>query len=295
MDFEFRLLDSLVTLQDEEMFCGGKLVPSQIASIRPFACIPSESGPITFPPKAPRCSNRWKELLAFKRFPVPKDDNKNPRAKSLKKFIHRNPKSARTDPSVNLPLLQDSDTNVDILSVSESESISAKPSRLSISLPTSSPDHEDIPCLSLDSKKSNLNSTQTPNPPKVRVLRAGVRSDPAGRITKGSVRRPVDPNAVPTIGSSADSPRMTASGKIIIPGLEQSSPSNSGDGSRVGKNRGPEKSYSANVGISPVLNVPVYSFRTVSKVSPVFEFGQLFSQQKREGSKAKGYNRLKTI
>lgn len=83
-----------------------------------------------------------------------------------------------------------------------------------------------------------------------------------------------------------DSPRMNSSGKIVFQSLERSSssPSTFHGGPRF-KHRGMERSYSANVRVTPVLNVPVCSLRGTSKSGSVFGFGQLFSSpQKKEGT-----------
>lgn len=320
IDFEFRLHDPVTMLPADELFSDGKLVPLHLAAIRPSdpASAPSEQmpalrspdamksrltveiagvDPYVFSPKAPRCSSRWRELLGLKKIQNPKPDlqksaknhNPNPTPKSLKHFLHRSSKSASIDPTMSMPLLRDSD--------SESVSIS---SRLSLSSSSSSgPDHEDLPRLSLDSDKPK-------NPPRVRVskprpipepaVRTGRRaSDTVGtgertvRIGRSPLRRP-DSTANPPRGASVDSPRMNSSGKIVFQSLERSSssPSSFSGGSRTTKIRGVERSYSANVRVTPVLNVPVCSLRGSSKSVSVFGFGQLFSPQKRDGSGPNG-------
>lgn len=93
-------------------------------------------------------------------------------------------------------------------------------------------------------------------------------------------------------GVSVDSPRMNSSGKIVFQSLERSSssPSSFNGGPRF-KHRGMERSYSANVRVTPVLNVPVCSLRGPYS-SKSFGFGQLFSSpQKREtGSNSRGHS-----
>lgn len=85
-------------------------------------------------------------------------------------------------------------------------------------------------------------------------------------------------------GVSVDSPRLNSSGKIVFTSLERSSSSpGSFNGGPRFKHRGMERSYSANVRVTPVLNVPVCSLRGGSKSGSVFGFGQLFSSpQKKE-------------
>ncbi|MQM19014.1 hypothetical protein Taro_052014 [Colocasia esculenta] len=95
VDFEFRRLDDPVTmLPADELFSDGKLVPLQLAPVRPApdAAVPAAgaasaagarspeasklrrraedvgSDPYAvFSPKAPRCSSRWRELLGLKK------------------------------------------------------------------------------------------------------------------------------------------------------------------------------------------------------------------------------------
>uniref|UniRef100_A0A5B6YMB2 Uncharacterized protein n=1 Tax=Davidia involucrata TaxID=16924 RepID=A0A5B6YMB2_DAVIN len=97
------------------------------------------------------------------------------------------------------------------------------------------------------------------------------------------MRRAPDSTTGTVRGVSVDSPRMNSSGKIVFQGLERSSssPSSFNGGPRF-KHRGMERSYSANVRVTPVLNVPVCSLRGSSK-SGVFGFQLFSSQQKREG------------
>lgn len=272
----------------------------------------SGTDPYLFSPKAPRCSSRWKELLGLKRLcqstngaasagkseaqktTSSSSSNTN---KSLKHFLHRTSKSSSLssslDSSLSLPLLKDLD--------SESVSISA---RLSLSSSSSGHEHEDLPRLSLDSDKPSPNPIsfhRNPNParPRMRLVkpRAGsfdsnnqrsVMDYPSGtRGGRSPVRRaPGEAGGVGSRGVSVDSPRMNSSGKIVFQSLERSSssPSTFNGGPRF-KHRGMERSYSANVRVTPVLNVPVCSLRGSSKSGSVFGFGQLFSSpQKKDGA-----------
>ncbi|XP_042514204.1 uncharacterized protein LOC122088904 [Macadamia integrifolia] len=276
----------------------------------------SGTDPYLFSPKAPRCSSRWRELLGLKKQQSnhAKQDlqksassiasSKLTNPKSLKHFLHRNSKSslAGADSSLSLPLLRDSD--------SESVSIS---SRLSLSSSSSSgPDHEDLPRLSLDSDKPNPNQTNflSRNPTRLRIakpatsitatasagenIRPFAAEYPTGRVGRSPIRRTSDSTTIPARGVSVDSPRMNSSGKIVFQSLERSSssPSSFNGGPKI-KHRGMERSYSANVRVTPVLNVPVCSLRGSSSV---FGFGQLFSSpQKRDGTSTKSHtNRNRT-
>ncbi|XP_068657397.1 uncharacterized protein [Aristolochia californica] len=316
VDFEFRLDDSVTMLPADELFSDGMLVPLQLAAVRPTADLTTSSSvvqspeavksrrrldvtgsdPYLFSPKAPRCSSRWRELLGLKKTQNPKPElqkaasvpSKNTNPKSLKHFLHRSNKSSSSvDSSLTLPLLRDSDC--------ESVSIS---SRLSLSSSSSSgPDHEDLPRLSLDSDKPNPHPISlNRNPPRLRVSKprnSRPLDHPSGRIGRSPMRRAPDSTTVPVRGVSVDSPRMNSSGKIVFQSLERSSssPSSFNGGSRNIRHRGMERSYSANVRITPVLNVPMCSLRGSSKSGSVFGFGQLFSPQKKDAVAVRAQSR----
>lgn len=343
VDFEFRLEDPVTMLPADELFSDGKLVPlhfSTLKQLQPVNALSEIRSPVTakscrrtemeisgtdpylFSPKAPRCSSRWRELLGLKRSSQnanqpPKSEfqskisllsNSNP--KSLKHFLNRSSKSSSStaswaDSSLSLPLLKDSDCG----RLSE-ESVSLSSSRLSLSSSSSGHEHEELPRLSLDSDKPNLNNSGpnpfapcrniSPNPPRMRMVkpRAGSGSDTnqtgsgGTRMGRSPIRRDSS-GGVTSRGVSVDSPRMNSSGKIVFQSLERSSssPSSFNGGPRF-KQRGMERSYSANVRITPVLNVPVCSLRGSSKSGSVFGFGQLFSsspQKNANGGSTKGH------
>ncbi|KAL4310353.1 hypothetical protein GQ457_01G002850 [Hibiscus cannabinus] len=268
-----------------------------------------------FSPKAPRCSSRWRELLGLKKCsantgnnqqqpqPSSKSDshgsrisilsNNNP--KSLKHFLHKSSKSSSSlDSSLSLPLLRSSD----------SEPVSLSSSRLSLSSSSSSDhEHDDLPRLSLDSDKPSPNPfapsrtlNPNPNPLRMRMVKPRPGSGSDGNQTILNVARtgrsPIRREPPTNRGVSVDSPRMNSSGKIIFQSLERSSSSPSSfNGGPRSKQRGVERSYSANVRITPVLNVPVCSLRGSSKSGSVFGFGPLFSSspQKNPSGTNKGH------
>ncbi|XP_071727282.1 uncharacterized protein [Rutidosis leptorrhynchoides] len=317
--FEFSLDDPVTMLPADELFSDGKLVPLHLSSIRqdvatsttisPNAVTPDTpyshrridesfaADPYLFSPRAPRCSSRWKELLGFGKLNnnnnnnnanininininINKDDNKsiNNRCgatRSIRQFLHRSSKSS-IESSVNTPLLKDIDT--------ESVSIS---SRHSLSSSSSGHDLDDLPRLSLDSDKpTKLNMNTNPsNRPRTRLVKTttqSIDSRAAARVSRSNARRSTEKTVITDRGLSIDSPRMNSSGKIIFHSLERSSssPSSLNGGPRF-KHRGMERSYSANVRITPVLNVPVCS---LSKTGGMFGFPIFSSQQKRDSS-----------
>ncbi|KAL0363012.1 UNVERIFIED_CONTAM: hypothetical protein Scaly_1256400 [Sesamum calycinum] len=326
VDFEFRLEDLVTMLPADELFSDGKLVPLQLSSIRhsltsapassdvrspdtPKSCRINEissADPYLFSPKAPRCSSRWKELLGLKKLyqnsSARQEDQKTTSslssqhhsknaARSLKHFLHRGSKSslnASVDASLSLPLLRDSDN----------ESVSI-PCRLSLSSSSSGHEHDDLPRLSLDSDKPSTitrnTHRNTSNLSRVRVVkrRAPVSSgNPTvpSRVGRSPMRRAPE-STVPVRSVSVDSPRMNSSGKIVFYGLERSSssPSTFNGGPRY-RHRGMERSYSANVRVTPVLNVPVCSLRGSSK-SGSFGFPFFSSQQRKENGGSSSGNK----
>ncbi|CAA3031676.1 Hypothetical predicted protein [Olea europaea subsp. europaea] len=312
VDFEFRLEDPVTMLPADELFSDGKLMPLQISSIQksmrstpmtsevrspdtPILRIRTEislTDPYLFSPKAPRCSSRWKELQGLKKLyqnsnAKPEDQkaasasNSKNAARSLKHLLHRSSKSsvnAFIDSSLSFPLLKDTDN--------ESVSIS---SRLSLSSSSSGHEHDDLPRLSLDSDepstltRSSHRNTSTVS--RVRVVKPRALSPENPNTTTRVVRSPMQrapESTAQACGVSADSPRMNSSGKVVFNNLERSSssPSSFNGGPRY-KHRGMERSYSANVRVTPVLNVPVCSLRGSSKSGV---FGLFSSQQKKESS-----------
>ncbi|KAI3965578.1 hypothetical protein MKX01_010535 [Papaver californicum] len=243
-----------------------------------------------FSPKAPRCSSRWKELLGLKRnnnIQNPKNHDQNQKISSssssslkngaLKHFLHRNnPKSLSQslDSSLNLPLLRDSDSAEIVLpnSLSSSSSSSASSS-------SNHDEHPPHPRFSLDSDPKHMSHISlNRNPHRVRLSKS---RPPTGSSTSAEIHQhhtsvrarssmhrvsSSDQSSNQSIGLTIDSPRMNSSGKIVFQSLERSSssPSTFNGGPRV-QHRGVERSYSANVRVTPVLNVPVCSLRGSSK------------------------------
>ncbi|QHO28825.1 uncharacterized protein [Arachis hypogaea] len=261
--------------------------------------------PYLFSPKAPRCSSRWRELLGLKKLyqsttvsskATTSSSSSSSSSKSLKLFLHRGAASKPTSfSSENAPLLTKDHSDCESLSISSS--------RLSLSSSSSGHEHEELPRLSLDSEKPNPNTNpnpislhRNPNHPRIRLVKPRANSfdakpgssDPhtTNRVGRSPIRRSESGPGACSRGVSVDSPRMNSSGKIVFQSLERSSssPSSFNNGGPRFKQRGMERSYSSNVRVTPVLNVPVCSLRGSSKSGSVFGFGQLFgSPQKKEG------------
>lgn len=314
-DFEFCLKDPVAMLPADELFSDGKIVPLQLSAAKPSLEAPpaaSLRSPENNCERSRRIkmnSSRWKELLCLKKL----YQNQNPKradstqkntqstSKSVMHFLHRSSKSTSDASNLSLPLLRES-------SDGESVSISSRHSLSSSS--SSSHELEDLHRLSLDSDKSNPNllhkngnTVATMNVPRMRLVKprpdnpkASTDHHPAaGRAERSPMRRSTEEplGGLTNRGVTVDSPRLNASGKVVFHSLERSSSSPSSYGGPRFKYRGVERSYSAGVRVSPVLNVPISSI----KAGSVFGLGQLFSssssssssysQQKREGNNGK--------
>jgi len=316
-DFEFLLEDPVTMLSADELFSDGKLVPLKFSgvtypeekpitsvvhtAVKPCRRLEMEiSGvvdPYLFSPRAPRCTVRWRELLGLKRLAKTQQEasassssrlsssSPNPKTASFRHFLNRSSKSTAQQPS-HPPPGKDSD-------ILESSSTSISSSRLSLSSSSSS-GHEldDLPRLSLDLD----NKPGTPNP----FARSRAHHHHHLR-NQNQPRKPrrhtqVDESTESSIESrvmtvTADSPRLNASGKIVFHGLERSSssPGNFTGGPRMKLHHGMPRSHSANVRITPVLNVPVSSLRSGPK-SGLF-FGQLFASSSSASSSSSSGNR----
>ncbi|CAI9088071.1 OLC1v1022305C1 [Oldenlandia corymbosa var. corymbosa] len=264
----------------------------------------SSTDPYLFSPKAPRCSSRWKEILGLKK--LYQNSNKQQQQQqeahkttsststhrsSFKHLLHRNSKSSSllsssldSSSSLSLPLLRDGGG-----SGGDSESVSISSSRLSLSSSSSGHEHDDLPRLSLDSDRpasaSSSRASLHVSGANVSLHRLRVAKSRAlsaenaaqMRMGRSPIRKPVPEPSIR--GVSVDSPRMNSSGKIVFHSLERSSssPSSFNGGPRY-KYRGMERSYSANVRVTPVLNVPVCSSLRSSSKSGGGVFGfPLFS------------------
>lgn len=302
-DFEFRLENPVGIVPADELFSGGKLATKQRTTttkttekadtgekcgraVEAETEISGDGG--LFSPKAPRCSSRWRELLGLKRFSqnsktaTTASFHSNPSrssASSLKQFLNRSSKTTSSSSDASLPLLKD---------CSDSESLSISSSRMSLSSSSSGHDHDDIPRLSLDADRPNHNHnhllnqhitgnpfapSRSQNPPRMRLVTTTSRE----RVG----RSPIRPDPAMSRGVSVDSPRLNSSGKIVFQSLERSSssPSSFNGGTSGYRHRGMERSYSANVRVTPVLNVPVCSIRGGSVI-----FGQFFSSSSTSSS-----------
>ncbi|KAM0823756.1 hypothetical protein ACQ4PT_070659 [Festuca glaucescens] len=271
-DFEFFLAGcSAVStmLPADELFSGGKLVPLRIPTTAPTSS--TADGVATRPPLAPAPTQeqqpetpraeeeveatkdavdtaepkavparRWRDLLRMRKQQASSSSSSSTDTKPLRRLLRRGPKAPEQEPSLNHPLLRDPD---------EPE----KPEKAPAAAPTPTP---------------------TPPPPSQQHHQ---QLPPKIRLTAAQATAPPPPPPPPPPAVAADSPRLNAAGKVVFNGLGRSSSSPSslagGRRHRAGSGSGGmERSYSAHVRVTPVLNVPV-----CRKSVSVFGIDRLFS------------------
>ncbi|XP_051218877.1 uncharacterized protein [Lolium perenne] len=263
-DFEFRIPAAAAALSAaDELFSGGKLVPllpPPPAPLPSLSCSPPpcQEDPLPEPasPRAPRCAGRrWRDLLLL---------------------VTKKPKPAgegacRTEASLGRrPLLSRDSSSSSSASSCDSGGRTARrpppPSRSPLRT-------RSAPVASLLHLISNKHPADCRNgaPPRrqhqPQPLLTRVSSS-SSASSSDSGRAPWHPRAParhrPAV--AAESPRVSASGRVVFRGLERcsSTPAGAGigGGARRPRPRGMERSYSTNVRVDPVINV--------------FGFGHLF-------------------
>lgn len=268
-DFEFLLAGCSpvsTMLPADELFSGGKLVPLRLPSssgcsaevavatrppLAPAATAQQQQQPETprpeeetkdaaveaeqaaEEPKVP--ARRWRDLLRMRKQQASSSSSSSSSTETkqpLRRLLRRGPKPPEQEPSLSLPLLRDPN----------------EPAPAPASAPTPSP-----------TAAPPVSTSQHQLPPKI-------------RLTAPPPPPPPPPSAV-----AADSPRLNAAGKVVFNGLgrSSSSPSSLAGGRRHRSGSGGsgmERSYSAHVRVTPVLNVPV-----CRKSVSVFGIDRLFS------------------
>ncbi|KAM7251114.1 hypothetical protein ACFE04_022997 [Oxalis oulophora] len=246
-DFEFRLDDKVTMLTADELFSDGKLMP--LTNMKPPLTAEINSPEketktqesYLFSPKASRCTSRWREILGFKKVNYQKAPTKSEELQqdqNKTKLMKQLLLHKRVSLSPSSCHVSFNQSLFESSSSSSSSSSSISSSRLSLSSSSSSHDYDDLPRLSLDS------DNPSPNPfllqQRIRVVKS--KHDSGRNLERSS-----------------------------------SSPSSLNGGPRIKHRCGMERSYSANVRVTPVLNVAVCSLRGSSKSGSVFGFGPIFS------------------
>uniref|UniRef100_A0A0E0KVA9 Uncharacterized protein n=1 Tax=Oryza punctata TaxID=4537 RepID=A0A0E0KVA9_ORYPU len=265
-EFEFSVPAAAAVLSAaDELFSGGRLVPmlppprppSPPCSPPPCLEVPSEPAS----PRAPRCSgHRWRDLLTLV--------SKKPSAGEAKDRVGGNLKRQETHAQ---PLLSRASSS----SSSTSSCDSGRNARRRPPQPSRSPlrtrSAPVASLLHLMSKKPAAGAPAVDAPLKRRdhqpfLTRVSSSSSASSSDSGRNSRAPWHPPgpARPRPAVAAESPRVSASGRVVFRGLERcsSSPATAGIGPRRPRPRGMERSFSANVRVDPVINV--------------FGFGHLF-------------------
>ncbi|KAL6652017.1 hypothetical protein ACP70R_010942 [Stipagrostis hirtigluma subsp. patula] len=271
-EFEFRVPAAAAALSAaDELFSGGKLVPLHrppppSPPCSPPPCLEPASEPDS--PRAPRCAGRrWRDLLLLvsssKKAKAAGGEDKSSAEGCLK----------RREPHF-LPLLSRASSSSSSTSSADSGKNARRPPPPSRSpLRTRSAPVANL--LHLISKKPTGDKIGAAADASLRrqepcahplLTRVSSSSSASSSDSGRNPRAPWRPRAParPRPAVAAESPRVSASGRVVFRGLERcsSTPASAGVGPRRPRPRGMERSYSANVRVDPVINV--------------FGFGHLF-------------------
>ncbi|KAM0832034.1 hypothetical protein ACQ4PT_065150 [Festuca glaucescens] len=264
-DFEFHIPAAAAALSAaDELFSGGKLVPllPPPAPLPTLFCSPPpcQEEPIPEPasPRAPRCGGRrWRDLLLLV--------TKKPKAEEGK---------CRTEASLGRrPLLsRDSSSSSSASSCDSGRNARRPPPPSRSPLRTRSAPVASLLHLISNKHPGDCRNGAAAAPPRRQqqplLTRVSSSSSASSSDSGRNSRAPWHPRASarhrPAV--AAESPRVSASGRVVFRGLERcsSTPAGAGigGGARRPRPRGMERSYSTNVRVDPVINV--------------FGFGHLF-------------------
>ncbi|KAL6843686.1 hypothetical protein ACP4OV_026257 [Aristida adscensionis] len=292
-EFEFHVPAAAAALSAaDELFSGGKLVPLHRP---PPPSPPSSPPPCPEPasepdsPRAPRCAGRrWRDLLLLvsssKKAKAAAGEGKGSPEGCLKRrdLPHFRPLLSRASSSSSSTSSADSGKNArraPPLSRSPLRTRSAPVANL-LHLISKKPAGDKIAAAAADASLVRRQAAEPcAHPLLTRVSSSSsASSSDSGRNPRAPWRP--RPPARPRPAVAAESPRVSASGRVVFRGLERSSstPASAGIGPRRPRPRGMERSYSANVRVDPVINV--------------FGFGHLFMPSSPAKEKRTDRNRV---
>ncbi|CAN6236265.1 unnamed protein product [Urochloa humidicola] len=284
-EFEFRVVPAAAAALSaaDELFSGGKLVPLHrpapaSAPCSPPPCLEVEPASEPTSPRAPRCAGRrWRDLLHLvsSSRKASKDDQKcaadgclRRRDAHFRPLLSRDSSSSSSASSVDSgkrarrppppscsPLRTRSAPVANLLhlmSRTRSAGDKAGAAADADAPPRAHPRRPEPACaaahplLTRASSSSSASSSDSGRNPRAAAAAAPWRP----RGTSRPSRRPA---------VAAESPRVSASGRVVFRGLERcsSTPASAAGigGPRRPRPRGMERSYSANVRVDPVINV----------------------------------------
>ncbi|XP_062226746.1 uncharacterized protein LOC133924991 [Phragmites australis] len=278
-EFEFRVVPAAAAALSaaDELFSGGKLVPflpppqPLPPPCSPPPCLELEPTSEPTSPRAPRCAGRrWRDLLLLvsnsrkAKSGGGGDDDKCADGCLKRRETHFRPLLSRDSSSSSSASSVDSGKNArrpPPPSRSPLRTRSAPVANL-LHLMSRRPTGDRIGAADASLNLKRQEPCAHPLLTRVSSSSSASSSD-SGRNPRAPwpQRAPARPSR-PAV--AAESPRVSASGRVVFRGLERSSstPASAGIGPRRPRPRGMERSYSANVRVDPVINV--------------FGFGHLF-------------------
>ncbi|RLM73145.1 uncharacterized protein C2845_PM15G22350 [Panicum miliaceum] len=272
-EFEFRVVPAAAAALSaaDELFSGGKLVPLQRPAPASAPCSPPprlEVEPASEPtsPRAPRCAGRgWRDLLHLvSSSKKAKDDSKSADGCLKLRDTHFRPLLSR-----------DSSSSSSASSVDSGKHARRPPPPSCSPLRTRSAPVANLLHLMSRTRptvdKIGAAGDMSPHPKRQEPVCAvhpllarassssSASSSDSGRNPRAAAApwRPRGPSRPSRPAVAAESPRVSASGRVVFRGLERcsSTPASAGIGPRRPRPRGMERSYSANVRVDPVINV----------------------------------------
>ncbi|OEL32439.1 hypothetical protein BAE44_0006541 [Dichanthelium oligosanthes] len=273
-EFEFHVVPAAAAALSaaDELFSGGKLVPLHrpapaSAPCSPPPCLEVEPASEPTSPRAPRCAGRrWRDLLHLvSSSKKAKDDSKCADGCLKRRETHFRPLLSRDSSSSSSASSVDSGSHArrpPAPSCSPLRTRSAPVANLLhlMSRTRSAADRTGAsPDASLHPRWQDPACAAHPLLTRASSSSSSsASSSDSGRNPRAAPwrpRGPSRPSRVPAV--AAESPRVSASGRVVFRGLERcsSTPASAGIGPRRPRPRGMERSYSANVRVDPVINV----------------------------------------
>ncbi|KAF8649649.1 hypothetical protein HU200_064189 [Digitaria exilis] len=277
-EFEFHVVPAALSAADE-LFSGGKLVPLLRPAPASAPCSPppcleevvepaSASASEPTSPRAPRCAGRrWRDLLhLLSSSKKAKDGNKcgdgclKLRDTHFRPLLSRDSSSSSSASSVESRSKHAHGRPPPPSSCSPLRTRSAPVASLLHLMSRTTRSAADASLMHL-SKRQEETAYAAAHPLLTRASSSSssASSSDSGRNPRAAVApwRPRGPShRRPAV--AAESPRVSASGRVVFRGLERcsSTPASAGiGGARRPRPRGMERSYSANVRVDPVINV----------------------------------------
>ncbi|PWZ45671.1 hypothetical protein Zm00014a_024598 [Zea mays] len=285
-EFEFHVVPAAAVALSaaDELFSGGKLVPLHRPAPASAPCSPPpprlEMEPASEPtsPRAPRCAGRrWRDRLLL----LVSSYRRKPKAASggdASRCAADGCLKARRAAHFRPLLSRDSSSSSSASSVDSGKSARRPPPSCSPLRTRSAPVANLLHLMSrtrstgADKVGAAADAPKRQEPAGARLL--PTRASSSSSSSAGSCRNPRagagpwppqrEPSRPSRPAVAAESPRVSASGRVVFRGLERcaSTPASAGVGPRRPRPRGMERSYSANVRVDPVISV--------------FGFGHLF-------------------